>query len=105
MDQPGKRGNIMADKDVYVEKIKAKIDEWNAELDKLVAKAKQAKAGAKEKSDEQIGRLRAKIEALQSKLAELQRSGGSAWVELKSGVEQASASLKEAFKKAKAHFD
>ena len=68
----------MVDKDAYVEKLKAKIDEWNADLDKLIAKAK---------------------------LNEVQKSSGGAWKELKVGIEQAGDSLKEAFKKAKTHFD
>jgi hypothetical protein len=32
-------------RDVYVQQLKAGMDEWNAEIDKLKAKADQAKAG------------------------------------------------------------
>jgi len=32
----------MADKDAYVQKLHAKLDEWNAEIDKLKAKADKA---------------------------------------------------------------
>ncbi len=32
----------MTDKDAYVQKLHAKLDEWNAEIDKLKAKADKA---------------------------------------------------------------
>ena len=34
-------------RDAYVQKLKAKMDEWNAEIDKLAAKADQADAETK----------------------------------------------------------
>ncbi|MFO8090271.1 MAG: hypothetical protein R6U13_10575 [Desulfatiglandaceae bacterium] len=33
-------------RDAYVQQMKARMDEWNAEIDKLKAKADQAKAGS-----------------------------------------------------------
>ena len=37
----------MNTRDAYVEKLKAQLDEWDAELDKLDAKALKSKAVAK----------------------------------------------------------
>jgi SMC interacting uncharacterized protein involved in chromosome segregation len=48
----------MHDRDAYVQKMKAKLDEWNAELEKLSAKADVAEANAKLKYNEQIKMLR-----------------------------------------------
>ena len=36
----------MNERDAYVEKMKAKLDEWNAELDRLSAKMSAAEADA-----------------------------------------------------------
>lgn len=47
----------MSEKDAYVEKMKAKLDEWNAEIDKLQAKAKQAEADAEIQYNDEISAL------------------------------------------------
>jgi len=41
------------DRDAYIEKMKAKIDEWNAEISKQEAKARAAQADMKLKYEDQ----------------------------------------------------
>jgi hypothetical protein len=50
----------MSNRDAYVRKLKAKLDEWNAEIDKLQAKAELAEAEAKIEYEKQLADLRAK---------------------------------------------
>ena len=45
----------------YEEKMKAQLQEWNAELDKMQAKLKQADAGTRLKAQEQLEKLIAKV--------------------------------------------
>jgi hypothetical protein len=45
-------------KEAYVQKFQAQIKEWNADLDKLQAKAQNAEADTKIKLDEQLTALR-----------------------------------------------
>lgn len=83
------------------EKLKAQLDEWHADLDKLDAKARGASADAKIKHEEEVSSLRQQRDAAKEKLAEIQSSSEDAWEHLKEGAESAWADLKEAFIKAK----
>ena len=63
------------------------MDEWNAEIDKLAAKADQADADAKIEYHKQVEDLRAKRKDLEDKIAELQQAGESSWEDIKQGLE------------------
>lgn len=92
-------------KDAYVQKLKAKIDEWNAEIDKLSAKANQSQADLKLRYLEQIEELREKRNEVEAKLDALQEASGSAWDEIKEGLEDSFHVWKNSFSKAKAAFE
>ena len=92
-------------RDAYLEKAKAQLDEWNADLDKLEAKSRGAKADAKIKYDEQLTALRQRRDKAKQKFAEIQSASEDAWESLKQGAEDAWNSLKEAVTKAKSQFD
>ncbi len=49
----------MNERQAYTEKMKAKLDEWNADIDKLEAQAKNAEADAQIKFQQQLDRLKA----------------------------------------------
>jgi len=51
---------MMDKRDAYVQKLKAKLNEWNAEIDVLAAKADQAGADAKIAYHKRLEDLRAK---------------------------------------------
>ncbi len=94
-----------AKREAYLQKTEARIDEWNAELSKLKAKAAQAKAQAKIEYFKQIEILDAHMEEAQKKFAELQMQGGEAWKELRAGVDRAIEELGAAVERARAHLD
>lgn len=91
-------------KDAYVQKLKAKVDEWNADIDKLSAKADQAQADLKLRYLEQIEELKGKRNEVEAKLEALQEASGSAWDEIKEGLEESLTIWKDSFSKAKAAF-
>ncbi len=62
----------MSKKDAYVEKTKAQIDEWNAEIDKLQAVMRKADADAKIKYEKQIHELLGKQKELGHRLGTCQ---------------------------------
>lgn len=94
----------MSTKDTYVRKMHSKLDQWNAEIDKLVAKADAARDDARSEYHERIEELKAKRDEAGKKLASLQESGEDAWEDLKTGVEMAWDAIGEAVESAKARF-
>lgn len=91
-------------RNAYVEKIKAKLDEWNADIAKLEAKARQQEADTQIKLIERIETLKKKRKSTEEDLDKLRQAGDSAWQDLKMGVENAAASLGDAIKSAKSRF-
>ncbi|MEJ2023655.1 MAG: hypothetical protein P8Y00_01290 [Deltaproteobacteria bacterium] len=95
----------MGNRDAYVQKLKAEMDEWNAEIDKLAAKADEADAEAKIEYHKQLEELRAERKDVEEKIAEVQQAGDSAWKDLKQGLENSWKILKISFSRAKSEFD
>jgi small-conductance mechanosensitive channel len=94
----------METKDAYVKKLKAQIDEWSAELDKLEAKAKKTSADAKLEYETQIKALRQKYDSAKTRITEIQQASEGSWEDLKQGVESAWGAFKQGLDKAKARF-
>ena len=79
----------MNERDAYVEKMKAKLDEWNAELNQLSTKMSAAQADANveyQKTKEQL--IKQRDEAIQ-RLDKLQSASENAWEDMRKGFESA----------------
>jgi len=94
----------MSIKKSYQQKLQAQLNEWNAEIDKLQARADQSTSNVKIEYYRQIEDLRAKQQAAQEKLHELRDAKDDAWEDLKAGTEHAWTTLGEAISKAAARF-
>ncbi len=94
----------MSAKELYQQKKQAQLDEWQAELDKLKAKASGASADAQLELNKEIEELEGKIEHGKAKLAELAEASEGAWGSVKVGVESAWDSMKSSFSDAAAKF-
>lgn len=94
----------MTTRSEYIEQLKSNLDQWNADLAKLEAKARVAKTDLRIDYEMQLEALRKHREEAAAKLKELQASGEGAWKELAAGADTAWATLREAFDKAAAHF-
>lgn len=99
-----KRIKTMSMKDAYERKLQAQLDEWDAEIGKLRAKADKAEASVQLEYYKQIEDLRQQQQEAQVKLNELRHSTENAWEDMKAGVENAWNSLGEAVKSATARF-
>jgi phosphoenolpyruvate synthase/pyruvate phosphate dikinase len=97
--------NKTMNKDTYVEKLKARLDEWNADLDKLHAKAREATADQKLQFEKQMESVRARKDEVKQKLSEIQSAGENAWEQVKEGTDDAWNRLKEAVSKAKSELE
>lgn len=94
----------MSMKKAYEQKIRAQLDEWQAEVDKFRAKAADAEADAQIAYYRRIDELRAAQNQAEERLAELKNSSDDAWDDLKTGVESATRSLSEAMTTARSRF-
>lgn len=94
----------MNSRDEYIRKMQAKLEEWNAEIDTLTAKAGEVKSDVKNEYNEQIESLKAKRAAALQKIEELQHAGESAWEDLKSGLDLAWTAMGEAIDSARSRF-
>ena len=79
----------MSDKTAYTRKLEAEIEEWNAEIDLLRAKAKSASADAQLDYEQQIDDLKSKRDEMEGKLQELNDASADAWEDVKRGVDRA----------------
>lgn len=94
----------MSVKDEYVEKLKAQLDEWSADIDVLEERGRKLDAELRVKADEQLTLLRAKRDEARIKLKEIQDSAGDAWQELRKGGDEAWASIRHALAEARKKF-
>jgi hypothetical protein len=79
----------MEDNSTYVRKLHDRIDQWNAEIDKLTAKADQAETDSRQA-------FRRQLEDLRKKCKEAEQLHANIWIadegvveDLKSGVQDA----------------
>ncbi len=94
----------MSNRDLYIEKMKAQLDSWNASIEKLEAQARNAEADAKIKYREQIAELKKRREEAREKLAELREASEGAWHDLQSGIDHAWDAMEQAIKTAMSRF-
>ncbi len=95
----------MGTRDEYVKQLQAKLDEWNAEIDKLEAKARGARADIQANLDQRVTELRSKRAQIEQRLEELRHASEGAWGDMKAGLELAWESLSESLKSAWSHFE
>jgi len=95
----------MSTRDAYVQKLKAQIDDWNADISKLEAKAGQAAADVRIKYEQSLDSLRAERDKADEKIEQIQESSDDAWEEFQAGAEDLWGRTKAAFAAAKAEFE
>ena len=94
----------MSKRDIYVEKLKAQLDIWNAQIDKFEAQAKQASASAKAGYEEQIKLLHQQRDLAKAKFAEIQVASDEAWEDLRQGADTVWTAFRESLEKAMSRF-
>ncbi|TLU84654.1 MAG: hypothetical protein FDX30_04960 [Chlorobium sp.] len=91
---------IAMDRTVYIQKFDRKLRSWDKEIAKLEKKADKITHTLQQRIEE----LKKHRENAASKTSDLLQSSEDAWLEVKSGTQQAMSDLKKAFRKAKAKF-
>lgn len=88
----------------YIDKIQARLNEWDAEIEKLTAQADEAGADAKIRYEKQVDDLKKRQKEAQLKLDDMRKAGEDAWDDMKAGVEDAWKSLEKGIKDATSRF-
>ncbi|TMG75206.1 MAG: aminoacyltransferase, partial [Betaproteobacteria bacterium] len=76
----------MVNRDEYIEKLKAQLDQWNAETAKWEAQAKEAQAGMRAEFEKQLAAFRQRRDQAIEQLRKVQSASGDAWMELARGA-------------------
>lgn len=92
-------------KETYEQKLQARLDQWQTDIDEMVAKADEVEADAQISYHKKIEELKSMQEEAKEKLAELKESGDDAWENLKAGIEDAWDSYGNAFNLLKVRFN
>jgi len=94
----------MNKREQYIEKLKAQLDEWNAEVAKWEAKTRSAQAGMRIEYEKQLESFRRQRDHGLEQMRMVQAETGDAWIDLVRGADDAWAKMREAFEKAQSHF-
>lgn len=95
----------MTDRQAYIEKLEAKLKEWDSQISQLSAKAKKVKADIKIDYNEKLDRTKAKRDELADKIQDLRRSSDDAWQAIKDGTDRISSELTKTFDDVKSKFE
>ena len=74
-------------RDAYVQKLKAMLDEWNAEIDKMAAKENKADASTKIEYHKKLDKLRVKRDELEARIDAMHKVTDDGWEDLKFDLE------------------
>lgn len=79
----------MAKRDEYVERVKKRLDDWNADIKKLEDAYEKAETGARLRLREQIESLRRHRKEAQEQVRRIEDAAEEAWHEIARGAEEA----------------
>lgn len=94
----------MSNKHAFVEKLKNQLDELDGELSQWEADAREIREELRIAYEERMALLRQQLNDAGEIFERTQGATDEAWVDIKSGVEDAWANLKAAFAKARSEF-
>jgi len=77
----------MGNREEYIDKLAARLKKWDAEIQKLETKAKNAKTDVKAKYTEKADELRAKKESIQQKVKDFHDTNEETFGSIKDGIE------------------
>jgi hypothetical protein len=94
----------MTNRDDYLEKLKAQLDQWEKQIAAWEAAARDATAEAKIELEKQIGITRSRLDDMLFRMELLKGASTDAWQEIARGADEARKTMQDAFEKARYHF-
>ncbi|GER06831.1 hypothetical protein GCM10007972_11800 [Iodidimonas muriae] len=86
------------------ESLKATLDEWEAELEKMEAKARKFRAEKQAEFDSYVKQARSQRDEAHDRISKLQKASEHAMGDIRKGAEKALDDLNDAMKRARAHY-
>lgn len=94
----------MEKRDLYIQKIKAQLDQYSAKIAGMHGKATEVNVDMKLEYLKQVEMLEGKRDGLKKKYEQISKSSESTWKDMKEGTENAWNELKDSVAKATNHF-
>lgn len=94
----------MSEKTAYQAQLEAQLQEWQANLDLLQERAKQAGSQARLEYERQLAELERHQEALAKKLDDMRRANEGAWKDMQAGMEKAWTDMADAMRDAMSRY-
>jgi len=91
-------------KNAAIDKFNARMEQAEARIDMLKAKAEEADADARLRLNEEIDDIRSRKDSLKKKMHELQTASDEAWQDLKAGAEAGWRALSNAVDRATSRY-
>jgi len=82
-----KKNKIITEREEYVEHMKAKLEDWNSEIDQLEDKSRNSAPDMREKADVLIGEIDQKLAEGQETLKNIAGTTDDSWMNLKTDAE------------------
>ena len=95
----------MANRDEYVRKLKAQIDQWNEQAARWEAEMREAQGRLRQEYTQHLDQIRSRRDEILYQMKLLQSASAGAWEDLMRGADQAWKGMQEAFDRARAHFE
>jgi len=96
--------SIKMDKREFEGNLRMQLDKWDAQINRLRAKADVASAETRARYHEEIEQLREQQRRAERRLDDFNHASDSAWEEMKIGMENAWRDLGDAVDRATTHF-
>ena len=90
----------MTDRQTMVSDIKSRLDEWNAQIDKLESEMKEASEDAKATYEAKLSELRQLRDRGEARLREMQEENESSWEQRQAEARRAWQDIKDGFQRA-----
>jgi hypothetical protein len=91
-------------RDEYVEKLKAQLDQWYSQMATWEAATRGTTAEAKIELEKQVGIMKSRADDLVYRMELLKGASADAWQEVARGADEARKTMQDAFEKARFHF-
>ena len=95
----------MSSREEYVQKLKAQLDQWNAEVAKWEEKTRAAQTDMKAEYEKQLESFRSRRDEAMYQLHQVQVASTEAWMDMMKGADAAWKAMGEAFANARSHFE